>query len=257
MNTPRNSPSASSALAPGSAPASTPDPDVLVVENLALADAVARRFSRRGGRDDDLLQVARIGLLKAARRFDPDRGVDFAAFAVPTISGEIKRHLRDYGWFIRPPRRLQELRVWVVEASGRLTHVLGRRPSLVEIADDVGESPALVQEAIECQRHLRPDSLDMPVGGDRDATLGELLPIPGDDMERAERMLALWAALRCLPARERGIMYRRFFEDRTQQEIADEFGISQMQVSRLLTKCLSELRDYISHPFASPTARVD
>lgn len=227
-------------------PASAALAERLTCENLALADSVARRFFSAGRRDDDLIQVARIGLWKAACRYDPSRG-GFAAFAVPTIAGELKRHLRDHGWFVRPPRALQELRAQVAEASARLGQSGGHSPSIAELAVDVGCSAELVREAIDVQQHLRPASLDAPAGAETPATLADVLADGGAAMERAELNLVLWAALRALTPRERLIVHARFFEDRTQQDIATELGVTQMQVSRILTKCLGMLRTRIVH----------
>jgi RNA polymerase sigma-B factor len=221
-------------------------PDRLVLEHLSLAEAVARRFFRhQGSRDEDLVQVACIGLLKAARRFDPERGTDFAAFAVPTISGEIKRHLRDHGWFVRPPRQVQDLRARISEASPRLAQQLGRGPSVAELMADLGETSDRVREAMDCRSHRYPASLDVAVGEDHDATLADLIPGHDDQWERAEIWAVLWSALRTLPARERQILHLRFFEDRTQQEIARELGVTQMQISRILTRTLRTLQDRI------------
>ena len=220
----------------------------LTLENLALAESVARRFfQRNAARDEDLVQVAYIGLWNAARRFDPERGPSFAAFAVPTISGEIKRHLRDHGWFVRPPRAVQDLRARVGEASPRLAQQLGRRPSVAELTADLDSSDHLVREAIDSAQHLRPASLDMAVGLDGETTLADLVTDGGAHLERAELAALLWSAQRALTTRERRVVYLRFFEDRTQQEIAREIGVTQMQISRILTKALGVLRDRIVH----------
>jgi RNA polymerase sigma-B factor len=222
------------------------DAERLMLDHLSLAEAVARRFFRPNvAHDEDLVQVAFIGLLNAARRFDPERGTSFAAFAVPTISGEIKRHLRDHGWFVRPPRQVQDLRARIAEASPRLAQKLGRGPTLDELRSDLGETSALVQEALDCQQHLHPASLDASVGEDGDATLADLIPGRNDQWERAELSALLWPALRTLRPRERRVMYLRFFEDLTQQEIATDLGVTQMQVSRILTKTLRLLRERI------------
>lgn len=220
----------------------------LTLENLALAESVARRFfQRNAARDEDLVQIAYIGLWNAARRFDPERGFGFAAFAVPTISGEIKRYLRDHGWFVRPPRPVQDLRARIAEASPRLAQKLGRRPSVEELTSDLDSRADLVREAINSQYHLHPASLDVGVGADRESTLGDLLSDGGDELERAELSALLWSASRALTARERRVVHLRFFEDRTQQEIAKEVGVTQMQISRILTKALGILRERIVH----------
>jgi RNA polymerase sigma-B factor len=235
-----------------------PDPDALALEHLSLAEAVARRFFRRDpARDEDLVQVGYIGLLKAARRYDPEKGDTFAAFAVPTISGEIKRHLRDNGWFVRPPRHVQELRARIAEASPRLAQELGHGPSIAELMDDLGEAAPVILEAIACQHSLYPASLDAAVGDDHTATLGDILPGSGNDFERAEAAALVWAALRTLTPRERRVVNLRFFEDRTQQEIATELGVTQMQVSRILSKTLGLLRDRITYGARRPASTAE
>lgn len=230
----------------GSAPANE-SAERLTLDNLALARSVARRFfSRSTTRDDDLVQVAYIGLWNAARRFDPARGTSFAAFAVPTISGEIKRHLRDHGWFVRPPRTVQDLRARIGEASPRLTQKLGRRPSVAELTLELDSCDDLVREAIDSRHSLRPSSLDMPVGMDGESTLADVLSDDGEQLERVELAAVLSAAQSVLTPRERRVIRLRFFEDRTQQDIADQLGVTQMQVSRILTKSLALLRDSIA-----------
>ncbi|GGH45573.1 sigma-70 family RNA polymerase sigma factor [Microbacterium album] len=222
--------------------------DRLVLDNLTLAQSVARRFFRRNAsRDEDLVQVAYIGLVKAARRFDPEKGRSFAAFAVPTITGEIKRHLRDAGWFVRPPRRVQELRGRIVEASPRLAQAHGHAPTVAELVAELGEPSGLVQEALACQDHLYPASLDVPVSSDRETTVGELLPGDGGELERAEFAAVLSSAMRALSPRDRRVVELRFFDDLTQHDIAALLGVTQMQVSRILTRTLGALRDHIRH----------
>jgi RNA polymerase sigma-B factor len=234
----------------------TSDAEALTLEYLWLAESVAHRFFRRDpARDEDLVQVACIGLVKAARRFDPEKGDSFPAFAVPTISGEIKRHLRDNGWFVRPPRHVQELRARVTEAVPRLAQELGRTPGIAELMVDLGESAAAVSEAIACQHHMYPASLDVSVGDDHASTLADLIPGTGDDLEQAESAAVISSALQVLPPRDRHVLRLRFFEDRTQQEIARELGVTQMQVSRILAKSLTLLRDRIVHG-ASPFDRA-
>ncbi len=223
--------------------AAAPSADDLALRNLALAESVARRYYRRdAARDEDLLQVAYIGLVKAARRFDPEKGDAFAAFAVPTIAGEIKRHLRDNGWFIRPPRAVQELRARVRDCLPALTQRLGRDPGASEIAAELGVTVAEVEEAISCQQNITPASLDIRVGADQSDSLGDLLPDEHAATEQSEAAAMVWSATRTLTPRERRIIHLRWFEDRTQQEIAREIGVTQMQVSRVLTKTLARLR---------------
>lgn len=241
---------------PDEATTAEADADGLVLAHLALAESVARRFFRHDrARDEDLVQVASIGLVKAARRFDPEKGDTFAAFAVPTMAGEIKRYLRDHGWFVRPPRHVQELRARLTEATPRLAQHLGHAPSVAELAADLGEPVDSVEEAIACQHHLYPASLDVSVGETRELALGDLIPGSGGELEHTETVLLLWSVLRTLPARERRVIQLRFFEDRTQQEIATELGVTQMQVSRILTKTLGLLRDRILH--GAPRRRAE
>jgi len=219
-----------------------------VVENLRLAQRIARRYFRHdSARDEDLVQVAYVGLVKAAQRFDPGRGIDFPVFATPTISGEVKRHLRDHGWFVRPPRDLQDLRQRTAEATSRLAQELGRTPSIDELAEDLGARAADVREAIDSESHLRPLSLDVTMGDERETTLGDLIPEARDDIAGAERSAELAAALRALPPRDRVVVRLRFYEDRTQQDIAGRVGVTQMQVSRILARSLGVLREHMEN----------
>ena len=195
--------------------------DRRVLDNLGLAQSLARAYFRDDpSHDEDLVQVAYMGLVKAATRYRCDNGSSFAAFAVPTISGELKRHLRDHGWYVRPPRHIQEARHHLREAEGRLTQRLGRAPSVAELADDLGESEALVREVQCAAGDMRPVSLDAPAARDHETTLGDLIPDPGDALARADAALLLHAAVRRLPAQERVVLHLRFIEDRTQQDIA-------------------------------------
>ena len=222
--------------------------DAVVADYLAVAETVARRYSRDAQDWSDIQQVAYVGLIKAARRFDPERGDDFVSFAVPTISGEIKRHLRDHGWFIRPPRRVQELHGTVSRTVPRLTQQLGRTPSRADIAEALGEDIAHVSEAIVSQESLRPMSLAHPVAGDDARTLADTVGHVDDRFDRTEMMTEVGVACRRLPYRDRRILFLRFFQERTQQEIAAELGVTQMQVSRLLSKILERLRSELALP---------
>lgn len=216
--------------------------DAAVLEHRDVADAIARRYIGRTQDADDIRQVAYIGLIKAASRFDPAKGDDFVSFAVPTISGEIKRHLRDHGWFIRPPRRIQELRGRAAAAGPRLAQFLGRSPSTRELAEYLGESVDLLREAYRSQDGLTPTSLDIPISDDEQVSLGDAIGAPDDRHARVELAADLRAAFSVLTPRERRIVHLRFFEDCTQQQIATELGVTQMQVSRLLGKILIRLR---------------
>lgn len=218
-----------------------------VLLNLPLAEALARRYAGRGEPLEDLTQVACVALTEAVHRFDPDRGHDFAAFAVPTITGAIKRHFRDHAWAIRPPRRVQEMRprVWLV--AEELTQHLGRAPRPSEIAAALHAEVADVIEAISVDDAYSPDSLDLQFT-DEDGGTG---PMPGpaeldDNFERAEVLLDLGPACMHLTRREQRIIYLRFYRELKQREIAEELGVSQMQVSRLLTAILAKLRARLS-----------
>jgi RNA polymerase sigma-B factor len=219
--------------------------DELAEAHLALATHLAKRFDRRGEPLEDLVQVASLGLLKAIDRYDPDRGVEFSTFAVPTIVGELKRHFRDRAWTLRVPRRVQELHLELGVAVSTLTHELHRSPTIDELADRVGASTEDVLQAMEVGNAYRSDSLDAPIpGGGNDqpnslsARLGEEDPNLDEVVERSE----ISSLLDTLPERERTIIVLRFFAGLTQSEIAERIGISQMQVSRLLSRTLEQLR---------------
>ncbi|GLK18280.1 sigma-70 family RNA polymerase sigma factor [Herbiconiux flava] len=226
-----------------------PAVEQLVLGHLALAQAVARRYFRPSAganQNEDLLQVAYVGLVKAAQRFDPERGENFASFAVPTVAGEIKRHLRDNGWIIRPPRRIQELHGRVREAVPRLTQRLGRAPGPAELAQELDCGVDEVLEALASSTTLFPASLDRAVGDDEGVRLSDVIPSAGDEIGHAETAATIAYACRELPEQQRRIIYLRFFEDLTQQEIASELGVTQMQVSRLLARALDGLRQRIA-----------
>jgi RNA polymerase sigma-B factor len=217
----------------------------LVEQHQDVALRVARRFANRGEPLDDLVQVAMLGLLKAVERFDPDRGLAFPAFAVPTIAGEIKRHFRDRTWSIRVPRRMQETRLAIGPATEELQQRLGRSPTVSELAAalDVGSDDVI--EALEAGGAYRPASLSSPPpqhgtdGMSLEATLGR------DPTERMNDDVAIAQLMERLPEREREILRLRFFEDKTQSEIAAALDISQMHVSRLLRRTLLELREQL------------
>jgi RNA polymerase sigma-B factor len=213
----------------------------LVEEHAGFAEYLARRFSNRGEPLDDLRQVALIGLVKAVERFDPDRGVNFTSFAAPTITGEIKRHFRDKTWSIRVPRRLQELTLEIERCRGELGHELGRSPTVPEIAAQAGASEEQVIEGIEAAGVYRSGSLDAVAPGDDDRSLGDRIPADADDVADADDRALVRDLLEQLPVRERRIVYLRYFEGLTQGEIADRIGVSQMHVSRLLSRSIEQL----------------
>jgi RNA polymerase sigma-B factor len=225
-----------------------PDPgarEELAKEFLPLAEYFARRFSGRGEPVDDLTQTASLGLLNAIDRFDPERGVPFSTYAAATIVGELKRHFRDRGWALRVPRNVQETAILVNRTVSTLWQEMGRAPTVREIAAsaDIGEDDVL--EALDALQAYTTDSLDAPTA-DATSTAAESIGAEDRSYEVSEEWLSLAPALRELPERERAILYLRFFEGRTQTEIADELGISQMHVSRLVSQSLEKLRQRAS-----------
>jgi RNA polymerase sigma-B factor len=215
----------------------------LVVVNVPVATSIALRYRARGEAVEDLVQAAHLGLVKAVNGFDPERGRDFLAYAVPTISGEVKRHFRDQGWDIRPPRRVQELRSEVEHASSELTQQLGRSPRLSEIAKHLGASEDDVVECIASADLYHVHSLDAPVGGAEDLAVGDTLGDVDPLLGQIDDVLSVRPLLDRLSPRDRRILALRYFSGWTQQQIADDVGVTQMQVSRLITKALRRLRE--------------
>ena len=216
--------------------------DELIEMNIGLAEAVARRFGGRGERHDDLLQVALVGLLKAVERFDPERGLAFSSFATPTIEGELKRHFRDKRWAVRVPRRLQELMLEVNQSVATLTQRRGRSPTIEEIAADTSLSSEDVLEALEAGRAIVAAPIE---NEDRESGGGGVIDRHGNvdsGIEAVERRMIVSQLLDSLPPRERHIVVLRFYDGLTQSEIADRFGVSQMQISRILARTLDRLR---------------
>jgi len=208
-----------------------------------LARHLANRYHGRGEPLDDLVQTAMVGLIKAVDRFDPARGTDFTGFAIPTIVGEIRRHFRDRTWDVRVPRRLQELRIAISDANAALAHRLGRSPTVADVAAHLGLTEEEVLEGLEGARAYKSASLSAPVGAEGGTTLGETMGGDDNGFELADARLTIGAALDALTARERRIVLLRFYGGQTQTQIAEQVGISQMHVSRLLTKALAKLRD--------------
>lgn len=218
----------------------------LVVEHLPVARRIAQRYAGRGQALGDLVQVANLGLVKAARRFDPEQGADFLSYAVPTMLGELRRYFRDNAWAVHVPRGLQETVLRVQQADDALLQDLGHEVSAAEVAGDLGVSVDDVLEARQVSGvAFTARSLDAPVRDDAGEGLAELLG--GDDiaLENVEDRESLHAALARIPERERQILVLRFFGEHTQTEIAARLGISQMHVSRLLAKTLRTLRDHV------------
>ena len=219
----------------------------LVEEHMRLAEFLARRFAHRGEAADDLRQVALVGLLKAVERFEPDRGLQFSSFATPTITGELKRYFRDRGWAVRVPRRIQELHLELDRTVNELSQELGRPPTPAEIAQRAGVLEEDVLESMEAGSLYRLASIDAGRSDDESSPspaqrLGEI----DAELTAVDDRVAVSEMLAVLPEREQKIVYLRFFEGLTQSEIAEEIGISQMHVSRLLVRSLETLGQHAS-----------
>lgn len=212
-----------------------------VVLSLDLADALAHRYERRGIELDDLVQVARMALVKASLRYRPDVGHGFVPYASATITGELKRHFRDCGWSVRPPRRLQELRAEVAREEEHLAHELRRQPTTPELAESLDRGCEEVREAVACAAGYRADSLNAP--DPRGSTLADHLSCPGDAFAALETSAALGSLIAQLGERDRRILSMRFVDEMTQADIGRALGVSQMQVSRLLSAILGRLRE--------------
>jgi RNA polymerase sigma-B factor len=214
----------------------------LVVRYLPLARYAANHYSRRSEPFDDLLQVASLGLLKAIDRFDPTNGATFSSYALPTMLGELRRHFRDRGWAVRPPRTLQEHALLVERATAEQQRALGRSPTVDELAEATGLSHEQVLEAREAAVAHGATSLSARVGDEEDGgELGDLLGGEDDGYARAEDRATVAALMRSLTPREREILRLRLEEDLTQSEIGERVGLSQMHVSRLLRQILDKL----------------
>jgi len=218
--------------------------DELVTMNLPLVEHLARRFRERGEAHEDLVQVGTVGLIKAVDRFDSDRGVEFSTYATPTIVGEIKRHFRDKGWAVRVPRRLQELRIAISRASQELSQTSGKSPTVAELATYLEISEDEVLEGLESAQAYATASLDAGTSSDGDdsMSLGDTLGHEDSALEHVDNWETLKPLLMDLSDRERQILELRFGKEWTQSQIADEIGISQMHVSRLLSRTLAQLR---------------
>jgi RNA polymerase sigma-B factor len=226
------------------APARASARDELVALHQPLVEHCARRFRNRGEPLEDLLQVGVIGLIKAIDRFDAERGVEFSTYATPTILGEIKRHFRDKGWAIRVPRRLQELRMQIAAASAELTQSLGRSPTAPELAASMGCSVEEIVEGLESGNAYATLSLDAgDDAADGAATMLDAIGVDDANLAHIDLRESIKPLLEQLGHREKRILLLRFFRNMTQSQIADEIGVSQMHVSRLLTRTLEQLRE--------------
>jgi RNA polymerase sigma-B factor len=237
----------------GMLPKDTAAREELTRRFLPLAEYLARRFSGRGESQDDLFQVASLGLLNAIDRFDLSRDVQFSTYAAVTIVGELKRHFRDKGWAVRVPRRLQEIGLRINTVLPELSQQLGRSPTIDEIAARCDANAEEILEAMEASQAYATSSLDAPASEDAAAPIEVL---GGDDpsLELLEEWASVAPAVRDLPQRERTVLYLRFFRGLTQSEIAREVGVSQMHVSRILSQTLRGLREAVNPgaPAAEP-----
>lgn len=217
----------------------------IVLANRGVAVAMAMRYRNRGVPLDDLCQAAFEGLTKAVQRFDPELSSDLLTYAVPTIRGELQRHFRDTTWMVRPPRRVQELQRQVHQRTDELCQALGHEPNRAELAEHLHLLESDIDEAQRAHDCFSMVSLDQPVASEAGLRLADVL-CERVDTDLTEARVALALVVRRLPERDRRILYLRFFEDRTQAEIGRDLGVSQMQVSRLLTKLLHQLRAEIN-----------
>ncbi|NED95961.1 SigB/SigF/SigG family RNA polymerase sigma factor [Phytoactinopolyspora alkaliphila] len=219
--------------------------DQVILLNSKLAESIARKYARRAEEHADITQVAYVGLVNAVRRFSPEKGIDFISFAMPTITGEIKRFFRDQGWTIRPPRRIQDLHRQLTAATSEMSQTLGRTPTADELADQLDEDVSDVNEALACRSCYTPVSIDAPTRTEEASSLADLLGDEDRNYDRSEATTALKPLCRDLPERDKRILFLRFFRGWTQQEIAQELGVTQMQVSRLLARILGHLRSQL------------
>jgi len=217
----------------------------LVLNYLDLAEALAARFVARGRERADLNQVAYLGLVKAAHGFDESRGGSFPAYAAPTITGELKRYLRDRCWVVRPPRPIQDLRTELLRSEPALVQELGRPPTAAELAQERGVPVEAVREALAAAASMRPDSLDAVDAHSDGLPLSETLIAPGEPLDRLEELICLNQAIQELRREDRELLYRRYFCEDSQAELGRRFGVSQMQVSRRLSRVLVRLQQLL------------
>lgn len=217
--------------------------DSVIARCLPLADHVARRFGGRGEPIDDLMQVARVGLVNAIDRYDPERGSDFLSFAVPTVMGEVRRYFRDAAWCMRVPRRTKENHLQITRASDALVQRLGRSPRPSEIAAETGLAIDDVIDGLVAGASYNTTSIDAEFGGDSSTpSIRETLGSRDERIGQIDELVSVRPVLDTLPARERRILVLRYFDSMSQSQIAREVGISQMHVSRILAATLDRLR---------------
>ena len=220
--------------------------ELLVQRHLPLVRALARRYAGRGESLEDIEQVGAIGLIKAIDRYELSREVALTTYATPNVVGEIKRHFRDKGWAIRIPRGLQELNAKMSSTIERLTAKLGHSPSIAEIAEELQTTPEQVLEAMEAGSAYAPVSLSAGPSGEGELDPMETIGTEDANFERSEQRASLEPALEMLPDREREILRMRFEDGLTQTQIAEQVGVSQMHVSRLIRKSLARMRAELS-----------
>jgi RNA polymerase sigma-B factor len=224
----------------------------LVLLHLDAADGVARHYGGRGQDHQDLVQVARVGLVEASVRYDPALG-SFLGFALPTMMGVIRRHFRDRAWSVKPPRCIQEHAAVLARAREDLTHELLRWPTISELSEYLSLSEAEIRAARQVDGCFQASSLDVPIG-QRAEPLGESLSEVETRYEHVETALTLQPAYQQLSERDQRLVYLRFYSELSQREIAEEFGVSQMQISRWLVRVLRSLRTYLSQDEDIPLA---
>jgi RNA polymerase sigma-B factor len=215
--------------------------ELLVKRNMRLAASVAARYSRSSVSHDDRMQLASLALLKAIDRFDPDRGIAFSSFAVPTMVGELQRYFRDHTWTVRPPRDLQERVLRLERAADRLNGELGRAPTSRELARSTDSTVEAVLETLEAARARGGVSLDQPAGPDQTDTLATTIGAEDGRYRHVENAVLAQDLLSELTPRERQILRLRFEHDMTQSEIGNLVGCSQMHVSRIIRAALEQL----------------
>jgi len=220
----------------------------IVTINLPVADSLAQRYSARGLPIEDLVQEARLALVRVVNSFRPEYGHDFLAYAVPSILGALRKQFRDSGWTVRPPRRIQEAQQAINQSRADLLQQLGREPRVRELSEALNLDEETVIEALSADGCYTPASLDRPIGSDGDAeagarTLGAVLGAEDPDFASCEARVVLRPLLARLEDRDRTVLKLRFVDGLTQREVGEEIGVTQMQVSRLLSALLARLRD--------------
>ena len=219
--------------------------DAIIERCLPLADHIARRYRNRGEPLEDLVQVARLGLIQAVNRFDAGNGADFLAFAVPTVMGEVRRYFRDHGWSVKVPRRLKELGAQLKRSREELTQQLGRAPTANEIASDLAidrEEVVQAQIAYSAYSTFSSDAPDLGAGDDERPSVIDSFGVVDANLDKVIDVETVRPLLTALPERQQTVLMLRFFENMTQTQIAERLGISQMHVSRLLDRSLVTLR---------------